>query len=286
MHLKMMKNFFFKTVSCLSLTALTAFAPTPTTQKAVLEQTAVPASNICFQHGEELTYKLYYNLNFVWVPAGEVTFKVSDEDSKFKIAAIGRSYASYDWFFKVRDNYYTDLDKTTMLPVRSVREVMEGGYRLYDAVTYDQKNKVAHYERGNSKTDIEKKGKLNLAGAMHDIISAIYYTRTMDFSQMSAGQTFPVKILLDENTYPLNVKYLGTEIKTIKDLGKYNTLKFSPQVVSGTVFKEGSQMKVYATNDANKMPLLIESPVSVGSVKAVLKSYKGLKYAMTAKQAK
>jgi Protein of unknown function (DUF3108) len=282
----MMKKFFFKAATGFSLAALTAFAPTPFTQKAILEQTAVSPSNICFQHGEELTYKLYYNLNFVWVPAGEVTFKVADESSKFKIAAIGRSYSSYDWFFKVRDNYYTDLDKTTMLPTRSVRDVSEGGYRLYDAVTYDQKNKVAYYERGNSVSDIEKKGKLNLSGAMHDIISAIYYTRTMDFSKMSTGQTFPVKILLDENTYPLSVKYLGTEIKTIKDLGKYNTMKFSPQVVSGTVFSEGSQMKVYATNDANKLPLLIESPVSVGSVKAVLKSYKGLKYAMTAKQSK
>jgi Protein of unknown function (DUF3108) len=279
-----MKKYFSKTATFVGLTALTAFAPSTPIQKVFLEQTTVSTPNICFQHGEELTYKLYYNLNFVWVPAGEVTFRVTDDDSKFKIAAVGRSYASYDWFFKVRDNYYTDLDKTTMLPIRSVREIAEGGYRLYDAVTYDHKNKVAHYERGNAKDDIETKGKLNLAGSMHDIISAIYYTRTMDFATMSAGQTFPVKILLDENTYPLNVKYLGTEIKTIKDLGKYKTMKFSPQVVSGTVFKEGSQMKVYATNDANKLPLLIESPVSVGSVKAVLKSYKGLKYEMTAKQ--
>lgn len=276
----MKKSFFAVALGASIYLGLTAFAPQPT----VLGQNPVPNTQICFQHGEELTYKMYYNLNFVWVPAGEVTFRVTDDGSKFKIAATGRSYASYDWFFKVRDNYYTDLDKTTMLPTRSVRDVVEGGYRLYDAVTYDQKNKVAQYERGDSKDKIETRGKLNFSSAMHDILSAIYYTRTMDFSTMSAGETFPVKLLLDENTYPLSVKYLGTETKHIRDLGKYNTMKFSPQVVSGTVFSEGSQMKVWATNDGNKMPLLIESPVSVGAVKAVLKNYKGLKYEMTAKQ--
>ena len=40
---------------------------------------------------------------------------------------------------------------------------------------------------------------------------------------------------------------------------------------------------VYVSDDKNRIPLLIESPVSVGSVKAVLKNYKGLKYNMTAK---
>ena len=42
-------------------------------------------------------------------------------------------------------------------------------------------------------------------------------------------------------------------------------------------------MNVWVTDDENKIPLLIESPVSVGSVKAVLKEYNGLRYDMTAK---
>ena len=63
-----------------------------------------------------------------------------------------------------------------------------------------------------------------------------------------------------------------------------STIKISPQVVSGHVFKEGTEMKIWASNDANKIPLMIESPVSVGSVKIVLKQWKGLKYEVTAKK--
>ena len=119
---------------------------------------------------------------------------------------------------------------------------------------------------------------------MHDLLSAIYYSRTIDYTNVKSGQDFPMKVMLDEETYPLQYRYMGTEEKNIRGLGKYSTMKFIPQLVAGNVFKENSQMKIWATNDANKLPLMIESPVSVGSVKVVLKSYKGLKYDVTSKQ--
>jgi hypothetical protein len=47
---------------------------------------------------------------------------------------------------------------------------------------------------------------------------------------------------------------------------------------------EGASMKIWASADGNKVPLMIESPVSVGTVKVVLKSWKNLKYDTTAKK--
>ena len=66
-------------------------------------------------------------------------------------------------------------------------------------------------------------------------------------------------------------------------MGRYRTLVFEPDVIAGNVFKDGDKMKMYVSNDANKIPLQIESPISVGSVKMVLKSYKGLRFPFTAK---
>ena len=37
-------------------------------------------------------------------------------------------------------------------------------------------------------------------------------------------------------------------------------------------------MNIWVSDDKNKVPLLIESPISVGSIKAVLKSYSGLRH--------
>lgn len=240
--------------------------------------------NTAFQPGEEMTYKLYYNWNFVWIAAGEVTFKVNDEGNLYHLSALGKTYKSYDPFYKVRDRYDTYVDKQTLLPVTSIREVQEGKYRLYDKITFDQQGKKAVSLRGKTK-DNAVPTEYAIDQCMHDILSILYFTRNVNFNQLNAGADIPVKIFIDKETWPLKVKYWGREKdKKIKGLGRFKTIKFSPQVIDNDFyFKKGTEMKAWASDDKNKIPLMIESPLSVGSVKAVLKSYKGLKYNLSAK---
>jgi hypothetical protein len=82
---------------------------------------------------------------------------------------------------------------------------------------------------------------------------------------------------------PLNIKYGGKETKEVKGLGDFKTLKMVPDLVGGKVFKDGDKMTLWVSDDSNKIPLIIESPVSIGSIKAVLKSYSGLKYDLSSK---
>lgn len=238
--------------------------------------------NRAFQVGEKITYKLYYNLNFIWVPAGEVVFTISDLGDTYLIAADGKTYASYDWFFKVRDRYETYVDKETLLPSMSVRNVNEGSFSLYDKTVLNQDKRKAYIKRGKTKDNITEEKEVDMEGCMHDILSVIYFVRNLEYNDMSIGTKIPVKIFIDKEQWPLKVNYRGKEkSKKIKGLGKFNTILFSPEVIAGDVFKENTEMSVWVSDDKNKIPLLIESPVSVGSVKAVLKEYDGLRYDMT-----
>ena len=54
-------------------------------------------------------------------------------------------------------------------------------------------------------------------------------------------------------------------------------------LVEGTIFKAGDDMTVWVTDDKNKLPLYVETPILVGTIKAKLKSYEGLKNPMSAK---
>jgi hypothetical protein len=237
--------------------------------------------NQAFLDGEEVRYKVYYNLNFVWVPAGEVVFTVKDKGEQYHIRAEGRTYSSYEWFFKVRDTYDTYIDKKTLLPTLFIRDVQEGGYTLYEKVSFDQKKRTAHVVRGRSKDNIKERKDYPIDACMHDMLSIVYLARNLDYNRYQSGQSFPVKIFLDKEEWPLQVAYKGKETdKKIKGLGRYNTILFSPEVIAGEVFKEGTEMKVWVSDDGNKIPLLIESPLSVGSVKVVLQEHKGLRYPM------
>jgi hypothetical protein len=238
--------------------------------------------NNSFKPGETITYKLYYNWNFVWLSAGEVTFKVKDKGSQYHLSARGQTYKSYEWFYKVREKYDSYINKKTLLPELSVRDVLEGEYTIYDKIKFDQYHHKAYSTRGKTKA-VATLTEYDIESCMHDILSVVYYTRNLDYNKMNKGNTFPVKIFMDKETWPLNVRYLGKEKhKKIKGLGKFNTIKFSPEVILGDIFTEQSKMYVWATDDENKIPLLIESPISVGSVKAVLKEYKGLRHELEA----
>ncbi len=234
--------------------------------------------NTAFQPEESLTYKVYYNWNFIWIPAGEVTFNVSDEGDQYHLSANGRTFSSYEWFFKVRDRYDTYIEKETLLPTVAIRDVKEGGYRLYDKVTFDQQNQKTLSLRGKSK-DKTILREFDVAACMHDVMSIIYYVRNVDYSQFAEGEAFPIKIFMDKEEWPLKVRYHGKdERKKVKGQGYFKTIQITPEVIVGDVFKEGAEMNIWATDDDNRIPVLIESPVSVGSVKVVLKKYSGLRH--------
>ncbi|MEM1319060.1 MAG: DUF3108 domain-containing protein [Bacteroidota bacterium] len=251
-------------------------APTVNTEPCFMENTA-------FEVGEQITYKLYYNWNFIWLSAGEVVFTVAEDGSQYHLSAAGRTYKTYEWFFKVRDYYDTYIDKESLLPQLSIRNVHEGKYRLYDKVSFEQEKKKAVSMRGKTKEKTVR-SEYNIDECMHDVLSIIYYTRNINFQGYESGQNFPIKIFMDKEVWPLKVHYKGrVPNKKIKGRGRFNTLQFSPEVIAGTVFKKGTEMNVYVSDDQNRIPLMIESPVSVGSVKAVLKNYEGLKHPMEAK---
>ncbi len=282
-----MKTTSFKIIVLTCLTAMfTAFTPATVNEPEWNPQVTVEPCymvNSAFQVGEEIVYKLYYNWNFVWLSAGEVTFRVGEQDGQFHLSAEGRTYSSYEWFFKVRDYYETFVDKFSLLPTVSIRDVNEGKYTLYEKVVFDQDKNMATSDRGKTKETTQRK-EYNVDECMHDMLSVIYYARNIEYNEFEAGQAFPVKIFMDKKVYPLQVKYKGKESdKKIKGQGKFNTIKFSPEVIAGEVFDEDTQMDVWVSDDENRIPLLIESPVSVGSVKAVLKSHSGLRYDLDAK---
>lgn len=239
--------------------------------------------NEAFTAGEEIVYKLYYNWNFVWLAAGEVTFKVHDLPDHFRVSVRGKTYPSYEWFYKVDDRYESYLDKETLLPSIHIKDIKEGGYSRYDRTTfYQDEERIVSY-RGKTRDETKPKY-MDVEPCMHDLISIIYFTRNLDYDRMYEGQEIPIKIVMDQEMHPLKIRYFGPEEEVdIKDLGRFNTLRFSPQLITGELFEEGDEMKIYVSDDRNRIPVLIESPVSVGSVKAVLKSYKGLRYPMTAK---
>jgi len=236
--------------------------------------------NHSWQGGEEVTYKLYYQLNFIWIAAGEAKFKVKDLGDRYYISIDGKTISAFEWFYEVNDHYESVIDKKTLLPLSFSRDIHEGKYQWWDKFFFDQKNHTVQASKGGPDKET-KYYNVALSGCIHDMISIVYNVRNVNFDRLKEGQQFDVKVFVEEE-YPLSVELRAKNVETkIRGLGKQTTHLIRPQVVSGHFFHEDTRMDIYMSADGNRLPLMIESPVSVGKVKAVLKEYKGLRHPFT-----
>ena len=245
--------------------------------------------NKTFQHGERITYKLFYKLKFIWLPAGEVVFSVNDNmDGTLHLSAKGRTYKSYEWFFKVRNSYECDIDKSSLLPTNSLRKIREGkNRRLFERVNFDQRHKKAVSQYGCSEEKAQE-STIELEDCMHDLLSVLYYTRNIDLNGQQPGSKFPINVFMDQEVKSLNLIYKGKENrKRIKGRGRFNTIRFTPESIPGRLFEKeknkGKKMDVWVSDDQNRLPLLIRTPLAGGQIKAVLKKHEGLRYDLTSK---
>lgn len=230
--------------------------------------------NKAFQEGENITFNVFYSVMGLYVNAGTANFSVSLErmNSKpvYHIVGAGNSNSSYDWIFKVRDKYESYIDTATLQPLKFVRDVDEGGYKTYENVSFNQQNNTA----------ISNKGVFKVPNCVQDVLSSIYYARNINFANYKVDDKIPFSMFLDNEVYNLYIKYLGKE--TIKTkYGKFRAIKFKPLLIKGTMFEGGEKMTVWVSDDANHIPLRIESPIVVGSVKIDMMQYKNLRYPLS-----
>ena len=185
----------------------------------------------------------------------------------YQVVGTGITHPSYDWIYRVRDRYESFIDTATLQPLRFVRNVDEGGYKIRQLYDFNKATNIVTTEKGT----------FAVPSCVQDVLSAIYYARNIEFSKYKVNDQIPFTLFLDYENFNLYIRYLGKE--TIKTrYGTFRTIKFSPLLVKGTIFKGGEHMTVWVTDDANHIPVRIESPIVVGKVKVDMMSYANLRY--------
>lgn len=253
------------------LTSFTYINRSGQAENASISSNFCGMKNTSFVSGEELTINVYYAALGVYIRAGLLTMTTTTStlngNSVYHVKAYGRTLSSYDWIFKVRDTYESYLNMQTLQSEKFVRRVAEGKYRSNETYTFDNTT--------NSVTTTKKK--YVVPECTTDVVAAIYNARNIDFSKYNIGDKIPFKIVIDEKLQNLYIRYMGKE-KVSTKYGKFNAIKLKPLLVKGHTFSGGEKMTVWFSDDGNRVPLRIESALAVGSIKADLIDYKGLRY--------
>ena len=230
--------------------------------------------------GEFFKFRIHYGI----VNAGYATLEVKDAtiNNKKTFHVVGKGYTTgmSRFFFKVDDLYESYIDKETRSPYRFVRKIDEGGYTKNQEGFFNQSvNKVVvkDYKHKTEKT-------LYIPKNTQDILSTFYYLRNHpNIDKLKIGESVAIDMFFDDETTKFKLKFMGREDITTK-FGVVPSMIFRPLVQSGRVFKEQESLTVWISDDDNKVPLRIKASLAVGSIKADIDAYKGLKKPFKTKQ--
>ena len=226
-----------------------------------------------FTTGEWVKLRIHYGL----VNAGYATLEIKDAVRNNKkvhhVVGKGWTVGMTKFFFKVEDNYESYFDKLTGKPYQFVRKISEGGHTKNQEGFFNQDNNtvlVKDYKHNTEKT-------FNVPGEIQDIMSSFYYLRNHPrIDKLNPGESIAMDMFFDEETTKFKLKFLGREDISTK-FGKVSCMIFRPYVQAGRVFKEEESLTVWISDDDNKIPIRLKANLAVGSLKADIEAFKGLK---------
>src|SRR5690606_15788415 len=138
--------------------------------------------NAAFLPGEEIVYRIYYNLTPLWLAAGEVIFRVEDVGTDYRFTVKAYTYKSYEWFYRGYYDFESRVNKESLMPHLFLRNIEEKKYSKYNKFIFNHETNTVTMWEGKTPLDARRRV-LDVSPCIHDMISVMYYMRNMDFGQ-------------------------------------------------------------------------------------------------------
>jgi hypothetical protein len=166
----------------------------------------------------------------------------------------------------VQDRYVTYIDVATIAPWKFEQHVREGSYSRDFIAEFDQRRNIA---KTSERT-------YPVPQYVHDILSAFYYARTINYGPLKAGDQIFLSNFYKDTTYDLVIRVLGRQQLEVA-AGTFNTVVIEPLVREGGLIKSEGRIVVWLTDDERKIPIRVNTKVVIGSIDTELKGYTGVK---------
>ena len=207
---------------------------------------------------------LIYNLNFRGFNAGESILSIKldtiKEESNYHLISIIKTNKFLDKIYKIRDRIDVLLNDEDYSIIRVLKKLNQGGKKTnfksvidYETLTASSDNKIT-----------------TLPGKVLDPLGAIYYLRSHDIKIGDKFEftTYDNDKLRDIIISAKNIEMISTPI------GEFECIVLMPESKDGKLLKNKGSMKLWLSNDSNKIPVKIENRTNVGKMIMELKKIK------------
>jgi uncharacterized protein DUF3108 len=234
-----------------------------------------------FREGE----RLVYDVSWLGLKAGEATLEVQgvvtlDGHQAYHLVTVAQSAPVISKIYRVDDRTESFLQTTPMRALQFDKNLREGRYRHNSQTVFDQEKGIATFRYLDfskvpkdimRQDEAERYGKyvtqeFPLSPGSLDELSVLYYVRTLP---LQSSTTVTAKVFASRKNWELEVKVLGREtLETV--LGRRETLKVEPLLKYEGIFQRKGRMIVWLTDDAERIPVQMQSEIVIGSFMTIL----------------
>lgn len=222
-----------------------------------------PTSRRPFKEGEELTYRISWSNIF---SAGSATLEVKKETTSegvpvYRFVSRARSTGVVNSFYPVRD---------TVQSIADAGDLSSRWYELAQTRRKRQRHKEFLFDQAAGTVKVTRDGQVETFNApprVADPLSSMYYLRTRD--DLNVGTTIMIDVHDSGKNWSVEVQVLGKE-KIETSLGEFNTIKVKTYPKYEGVFQNKGEITLWITDDDRRIPVLMKSSVSVGTIVSTL----------------
>jgi hypothetical protein len=237
-------------------------------------------TNSTFASGEDIRYDLYFNYGILKARAGRGSLQVTEANYRgqntYKTVMMLNSSGLAGSFYTVHDTLTSYIDMN-LRPLLFTKEAFEGkDYSVErQSFTYDgDKITIRTFRIYNG---IEKFDEVvTTEKCTYDYLSALLYVRNLDFAGMKPGDRHYIQFITGRRPVNMYVNYLGESSIMANDGKRYDVINISMTVYDDAFTNQKDALRASLTRDKNRIPVVIDTQLKIGSVKAVLKSASGL----------
>jgi hypothetical protein len=224
--------------------------------------------NHAFRPGEKLTYSVSWS-NVV--QAGIAIMEVKDGKTPggrpaYELVSQTDSVGMVDKVYRVRDTVHSIIDAEELYSCAFTLRESHGKKKRVRDMVFD-------HEKGTVKTTLNGVSEIHpVPERIQDALSSLYYVRTRQ--DLIAGKPIMVDVHDSGKTWAVEIHTLGKE-RITTPAGDFDAIIVKTYPKYEGVFMNKGEIVIWLTDDARRIPVLMKSKISIGSIVATLTEIQG-----------
>jgi hypothetical protein len=209
--------------------------------------------------------EFHYNIYWTGIKAGEAVLYYESSHDGTTIRTHATSAPLISIFYKVDDTAESTIYPDGY-PKRFRLRVRQGRHKRDKETLFERVNGAGLQKVIFNNIRDEETSEHYFETPAYDVLSAFYEMTKWD---LKVGTSYFINIFDNNKLWNTEVKVLRRERVRV-EAGEFDTIVVQPILQSEGIFPKTGDMTIWATDDGNKLPVLMKSKATLGYFKAVL----------------